>query len=165
MDTNDTITADSLSDIWPSHVNEIKTNMLNVYKKQSRVKGHQSNWTNLFAVARPANAPTPRTLNINEPMIPPRPTSESATKEEIMLVKNSGAIVANAANEAAATSWAKRKQCPSVILIENSVYQKYGKIPLICSNHHKYIQRTAENNHDILQPAIRRNKWQPKCEK
>lgn len=108
MDTNDTITADSLSDIWPSHVNEINTNMLNVYKQQSRVKGHQSSCTNLFAVARPANAPTPRTLNISEPKIPPSPTSESATNEEIMLVKNSGAIVAKAANEAAATSWAKK---------------------------------------------------------
>lgn len=104
METNDTITADSLSDIWPSHVKKIKTNILNVYKQQSRVKGHQSSCTNLFAVAMPANAPTPKTLNIIEPKMPPSPTSESTTNDEIMFVKNSGAIVAKAINVAAATS-------------------------------------------------------------
>lgn len=105
---NETITADSLSDIWPSQVKQIKTNMLNVYKKQSRVNGHQSSWTNVFAVAMPANAPTPNTLNISEPKIPPMPTSESITNDDIMFVKNSGAIVAKDIKEAAATSCAKK---------------------------------------------------------
>lgn len=52
----------------------------------------------------PANAPTPSTLNISEPKMPPSPTSESTTNDEIMFVKNSGAIVAKAQNDAAATS-------------------------------------------------------------
>lgn len=108
METNETITADSFSDIWPSHVKQIKTNMLNVYKAQSLVNGHQSNWTNLFDVAMPANAATPSTLNMSEPNIPPSPTSESMTNDEIMFVKNSGAMVANAMNVAAATSWIKK---------------------------------------------------------
>lgn len=108
MDTSDTITADSLSDIWPSHVKQIKTIILNVYKQQSRVMGHQSNCTNLLDVAMPAKAATPSTLNIRLPKIPPSPTSESTTNDEMILVKNSGAIVANAMNVAAATSCTKK---------------------------------------------------------
>ena len=57
-----------------------------------------------LGAANAANAPTPKVLNNIEPIIVPRPISESATKVLITLVKNSGVEVAVAINVAAATS-------------------------------------------------------------
>lgn len=65
--------------------------------------GHQSSWTGL-AAANEATAATPSVLNINEPMIAPRPISDSAMNVLMTLVKNSGVVVAIAMNVAAATS-------------------------------------------------------------
>lgn len=103
METSDIIAADSASVICPSQVKQMRINTLNAYSAQSRVMGHQSNWMK-FVVARPANDATPRTLNMSDPRIPPSPTSESITNDEIIFVENSGAIVAIAIKVAAATS-------------------------------------------------------------
>lgn len=50
-------------------------------------------------------AVTPRMLNIREPMIVPRPMSDSAMKVLITLVNISGVAVAVAMNTAAPTSY------------------------------------------------------------
>lgn len=55
-------------------------------------------------VAKDATAATPNVLNINEPIIVPRPMSDSVIKVLITFVKNSGVVVAVAINVAAATS-------------------------------------------------------------
>lgn len=57
-----------------------------------------------FRVARDATAATPSVLNINEPIIVPKPISDSVINVLITLVKNSGVVVAVAMNVAAAKS-------------------------------------------------------------
>lgn len=73
---------------------------------ESRVMGHQSNCTG-FDTASDATAATPNVLNINDPMIVPKPMSDSVTNVLITFVKNSGVVVAVAMNVAAATSCRK----------------------------------------------------------
>lgn len=55
-------------------------------------------------VAIEATAATPNVLNINEPMMVPRPMSDSVINVLITFVKNSGVVVAVAINVAAAKS-------------------------------------------------------------
>lgn len=55
-------------------------------------------------VSKPTRAATPKVLNNMDPMIVPRPISESTTNVLIVLVKNSGIEVAVAIKVAAATS-------------------------------------------------------------
>lgn len=62
-----------------------------------------------FRLARDATAATPSVLNINEPIIVPKPISDSVMNVLITFVKNSGVVVAVAINVAAATSWAMGK--------------------------------------------------------
>lgn len=58
-----------------------------------------------LADARAAHPETPSVLNNMLPIIAPIPRSESVTKVLIVLVKNSGMVVAVAINVAAATSY------------------------------------------------------------
>lgn len=60
-------------------------------------------------MAREATAATPSVLNINEPIIVPKPMSDSVMNVLITLVKNSGVVVAVAMNVAAAKSCHVRK--------------------------------------------------------
>lgn len=76
---------------------------------ESRVIGHQSNWTG-FDAANDATAATPNVLNINEPIMVPKPISDSVTNVPITLVKNSGVVVATAINVAAATSYSLKRR-------------------------------------------------------
>lgn len=75
---------------------------------QSLTTGHQSNWIGLSRHI-PAIAATPRVLNISDPMIVPTPMSLFVISVLIVLVKNSGIVVADAMNVAAATSFDKCK--------------------------------------------------------
>ena len=70
---------------------------------QSLVIGHQSIWIG-FLAAMLAQAATPNVLNNIEPIIVPKPMSDSAINVEIVFVKNSGIVVAVAIKVAAATS-------------------------------------------------------------
>lgn len=63
-----------------------------------------------FRVARDATAATPSVLNISEPIIVPKPISDSVINVLITLVKNSGVVVAVAMNVAAATSLKNTKK-------------------------------------------------------
>lgn len=60
---------------------------------ESRAIGHQSSWTG-FGAASDATAATPNVLNINEPIIVPRPISDFVMNVPITFVKNSGVDVA-----------------------------------------------------------------------
>lgn len=60
-----------------------------------------------FLVARDATAATPSVLNISDPIIVPKPISDSVINVLITLVKNSGVVVAVAMNVAAARSLKK----------------------------------------------------------
>lgn len=59
-----------------------------------------------FCVANEATAATPNVLNIREPIIVPKPMSDSVINVLITFVKNSGVVVAVAINVAAAKSCA-----------------------------------------------------------
>jgi hypothetical protein len=60
-------------------------------------------------VANPATAATPKVLNSIEPIMVPRPMFESAMKVLMVLVKNSGVVVARLINVAAATFYGSKK--------------------------------------------------------
>jgi len=60
-------------------------------------------------MASAANPATPSVLNISEPMIVPRPISDSKISVLIVFVKNSGMEVAVAMKVAAATSFDRCK--------------------------------------------------------
>lgn len=108
--SNDTIVIDSINVIRPSHVNMVSKNTADPYNIESLVIGHQSSWMK-FCVANEAAAATPSTSNNNAPRIPAMPTSESVTNVPNKLAKNSGAIVAEAINVAAATSYKQTYFC------------------------------------------------------
>lgn len=61
--------------ICPSHAIAVKILRFMEKMIESRVKGNQSNWTGV-AVAKLADAATPRVLNIMEPIMVPSPMSE-----------------------------------------------------------------------------------------
>lgn len=90
------------------HVIMINMIVLNEYIVQSLTTGHQSNCIGLSRHI-PAIAATPSVLNIREPIIVPTPISLWVMRVLIVLVKNSGIVVAEAMNVAAATSFDKCK--------------------------------------------------------
>lgn len=135
---------------------------------ESRVSGNQFSWTG-FTEARLAHAATPSVLNSIDPIMVPRPISESATKVLIIFVKNSGVVDASDINVAAATSYQADREWTELELmgvIGDSILGMINSqtsrlivclafiLPPICAGLRKYTRRPAKSNHCTRPPAV-----------
>lgn len=131
----------------------------------------------------PANDVTHSTLNKSDPKIPPRPTSDSTTNDEMTFVKNSGAIVAlffqkkilkisqnddahliiftmysHCHERACGYILHNLKKNKKLIFTRKRLNLLCISLPLTYSNLHKCTRLMAKNNHDTQQLAMQRNK-------